>query len=172
MKKPVHSHAHDHAAEPLSDLTSRLRQKSQRITGPRQAILALLREHRHPMTNKEIHAALAKGDCDLATIYRSMHLLEEMGMVKRFDFGDGVARFELLTGDTHAHHHHLVCTCCADIVEIDDCFAHELEKRVAAAHGFKSVTHKLEFFGVCPDCQKEGHSHEQTKRARRKPCGC
>ena len=170
MKKPDHSHAHDHAAEPLSDLTSRLRQKSQRVTGPRQAILELLRRHRHPMTNKEIHAALAKGDCDLATIYRSMHLLEGVGMVKRFDFGDGVARFELLTCDEHAHHHHLVCTCCADIVEIDDCFAEEFETRVAAAHGFKSVTHKLEFFGVCPDCQKEGHSHE--KRTRRKPCGC
>lgn len=170
MKKPDHSHAHDHAAEPLSDLTSRLREKSQRVTGPRQAILELLRRHRHPMTNKEIHAALAKGDCDLATIYRSMHLLEGVGMVKRFDFGDGVARFELLTCDEHAHHHHLVCTCCADIVEIDDCFAEEFETRVAAAHGFKSVTHKLEFFGVCPDCQKEGHSHE--KRTRRKPCGC
>ena len=62
MKKPDHSHAHDHAAEPLSDLTSRLREKSQRVTGPRQAILELLRRHRHPMTNKEIHAALAKGD--------------------------------------------------------------------------------------------------------------
>ena len=170
MKKPDHSHAQDHAAEPLSDLTSRLREKSQRVTGPRQAILELLRRHRHPMTNKEIHAALAKGDCDLATIYRSMHLLEGVGMVKRFDFGDGVARFELLTCDEHAHHHHLVCTCCADIVEIDDCFAEEFETRVAAAHGFKSVTHKLEFFGVCPDCQKEGHSHE--KRTRRKPCGC
>ena len=56
------------------------------------------------MTNKEIHAALADGGCDLATIYRSMHLLTEMGMVKRFDFGDGVARFELVTCDEHAHH--------------------------------------------------------------------
>ena len=45
--------------------------------------------------------------------------LEGVGMVKRFDFGDGVARFELVTCDEHAHHHHLVCTCCADIVEID-----------------------------------------------------
>ena len=172
MKKATHDHAHDHAVEPLADLTSRLRDKSQRVTGPRQAILALLREHRHPMTNKEIHAALAKGDSDLATIYRSMHLLEGMGMVKRFDFGDGVARFELLTGDAHAHHHHLICSCCADIVEIDDCFAAELEARVAAAHGFKTVTHKLEFFGVCPDCQQAGHSHEKSKRSRRKPCGC
>ena len=85
---------------------------------------------------------------------------------------DGVARFELLTGDAHAHHHHLICSCCADIVEIDDCFATELEARVAAAHGFKTVTHKLEFFGVCPDCQQAGHSHEKSKRSRRKPCGC
>lgn len=171
MKKR-HSHVLVHAPEPLANLTSRLRQSARRVTGPRQAILDLLRQQRRPMTNKEIHAAMAEGDCDLVTIYRSMHLLEEMGMVKRFDFGDGTARFELVTGDSHGHHHHLVCTSCSEIVEIDDCFAAELELRVAAAHGFKRVTHKLEFFGVCPGCQQKSLACKRPDRARRMPCGC
>ena len=170
MKSSGHAHAHAHATEPLAELTSRLQKKARRITGPRRAILDLLRQHQHPMTNKEIHAALADGGCDLATIYRSMHLLEEMGIVKRFDFGDGTARFELITGEERAHHHHLVCTCCAEVVEIDDCFAAEVEQRVAAAHGFTGVTHRLEFFGLCPACQPAGHTHQ--RRVRRKPCGC
>lgn len=73
---------------------------------------------------------MPKDSCDLATIYRSMHLLEKMGMVKRFDFGDGAARFELVGENDDGHHHHLVCT------------------------NFKAVTHKLEFFGICPECQR------------------
>ena len=73
------------------------------------------------MTTKEIFEALSKNECDLATVYRSMRLLEDMGMVKRFDFGDGTARFELLEEGDDGHHHHLVCTRCAEIVELDEC---------------------------------------------------
>ena len=145
--------SHRHAPEPLHDLTSRLRQHSRKVTGPRQAILEVMRRHPHPLTNKDIFAALPKGDCDLATIYRSMHLLENMGMVKRFDFGDGVARFELVGQGQDGHHHHLICTRCAEVVEIEECFPHTLEEAIADRNGFKSVSHKLEFFGICPQCQ-------------------
>jgi Fur family ferric uptake transcriptional regulator len=137
----------------MSALKNRLRGQSHKITGPRAAILEILRKHPHPVTNREILAALPKGECDLATIYRSMHLLEKMGMVKRFDFGDGAARFELVGEGDDGHHHHLVCTRCAEVVEIGECFPGEIEQRIAAANGFKAVTHKLEFFGICPECQ-------------------
>ena len=147
------SHPHSRRREPLSDLTGRLRQRSRKVTGARQAVLEVLRRHPHPLTNREIHAALPKGNCDLATIYRSIHLLEEMGMVKRFDFGDGVGRFELVNEGEDGHHHHLICVRCSQIVEIEDCFPRELEKEIAGRNGFKSITHKLEFFGVCPHCQ-------------------
>jgi Fur family ferric uptake transcriptional regulator len=146
-----HHHSHDHEA--LPDLTDRLRRRSRKITGPRQAILDVLRLHRHPLTNKEIFATLPKGDCDLATVYRSMHLLEGMGMVKRFDFGDGIARFELIGEGDDGHHHHLICVQCSEVVEIDECFPKELEEKIAAGKGFKAITHKLEFFGICPQCQ-------------------
>lgn len=147
----VHGHS-----EPLSELNEKLRQKSRRVTGPRQAILEVLRKHPHPLTNKEIFAALPKGECDLATIYRSMHMLEGMGMVQRFDFGDGTARYELICEGSDGHHHHLICTGCSDVVEIDDCFPVQLEQKLAERSGFTSITHKLEFFGVCPKCQQAG----------------
>jgi Fur family ferric uptake transcriptional regulator len=149
----MHKHDHKHPHAKLPELTERLRRKSRKITGPRQAILDILRRHLHPMSNKEIFAALPKGDCDLATIYRSMHLLEEMDMVKRFDLGDGVARFELLAEGDDGHHHHLICTRCSRVIEIEECFTEELENKIAARNGFKAITHKLEFFGICPECQ-------------------
>ena len=142
-----------HKLQPLSALTNRLRRQSRKITRPRAAILEIMRKHPHPLTNREILAAMPKGQCDLATIYRAMHLLGAMGMVKQFDFGDGIARFELIDEINDAHHHHLVCTHCAEVIEIGECFPTELEQRIAAKNGFKGVTHKLEFFGLCPDCQ-------------------
>ena|SRR2546427_5853317 len=146
-------HSHDSRHQPLPHLTERLRRKSRKVTGPRQALLELLRKQPHPMSSKEMFDALPKNLCDLATVYRSLHLLEQMGMVKRFDFGDGTARFELLEEGDDGHHHHLVCTRCAEIIELDECSMTESEERIAARNGFKSVTHKLEFFGICPACQ-------------------
>src|SRR5207253_6062740 len=116
--------------ENLSDLTKQLRGKSRKITAPRQAILQVLRQREHPITSKEILAALPAGECDLATVYRSMHLLEEMGMVHRFDFGDGTARFELVANHDD-HHHHLVCRSCAKVVEVTDCFPGDFDEPVA-----------------------------------------
>jgi Fur family ferric uptake transcriptional regulator len=137
----------------LPELAEQLRQKSRKATGPRQAILKVLREQAHPLSHREIFAALPKGDCDLATVYRSTRLLENMGMVKRFDFGDGVARYELLREGDDGHHHHLVCVRCAGVIEIEKCSMRKLEESIGARNGFKAVTHKLEFFGVCPECQ-------------------
>ncbi|HEY5043470.1 MAG TPA: Fur family transcriptional regulator [Verrucomicrobiae bacterium] len=148
------AHKHSHQRQEMPALTDRLRRQSRKITGPRAAILEILRQHPHPLTNKEIFGEMPKGLCDLATIYRSMHLLEKMGMVKRFDFGDGVARFELMAEGDDGHHHHLVCTKCSEVVEIEECFPKKIEEKIAARNGFKSVTHKLEFFGICPDCQR------------------
>ena len=145
------SHRHPHRQVELPELEERLRRKSRKITGPRQAILEKLRQQAHPMSIKELFANLPK--CDLATVYRSMHLLESMGIVKRFDLGDGLARFELLHEGDDGHHHHLVCTRCAGVVEIEECFISDLEARIATNNGFTSVTHKLEFFGICPACQ-------------------
>lgn len=147
------AHTHSRKRLDLSALKNRLRAQARKITGPRAAILEILRRHPHPLTNREILREMPKGECDLATIYRSMNLLEKMGMVKRFDFGDGAARFELVGENDDGHHHHLVCTKCSEVVEIDECFPEQIEKKIAAQNRFKSVTHKLEFFGICPQCQ-------------------
>lgn len=148
-----HTHRHRHEPSELPALAERLRRNSRRLTGPRRAILEILRCHPHPMSSGEIFAELPRGNGDLATVYRAMRLLETMGMVKCFGFGDGVDRFELLAEGDDGHHHHLVCTRCATVVEIDDCSTADMEEKIAARNGFKAVTHKLEFFGICPRCQ-------------------
>lgn len=140
-------------AREFSDLTDRLRRNSRKLTGPRQAILNVLRQSRRPVSSQDIFAALPKGNCDLATVYRSMRMLQGADVVSRLDLGDGVARYELVREGGHRHHHHLICTRCSEVVEIGECFTRELEEGVARRHGFRGVTHRLDFFGVCPACQ-------------------
>ena len=127
--------------------------QSRKITGPRKAILDILRKHPHPLTNREVLAAMPGSQCDLATIYRAMHLLEELGMVKQFDFGDGIARFELLGEGGKA----TTTTSSAPVVrgwsKSRNVSPRELKSESPRENGFKAVTHKLEFFGLCPDCQ-------------------
>ena len=153
---------------PANDsLTEEIRRQDRRLTPQRQAVLETLRAHPHPMTNRQIHGAMGDTCCDLATIYRSMKLLVELGLVERFDFGDGVARFELAGHHPVDHHHHLICTNCQAVHELEECFPEEFQHRIAERHGFANVTHKLEFFGICPNC-REGTAKPQPKRR----CGC
>ena len=154
MKSRVHFHPS--ARQKISALTGRLRQKLLKITGQRQAILEILRNHSHPLTIKEIFVLMPQDRCDLATIYRATHLLEQMGMVKRFDFGDGAARFELIAEGEDGHHHHLICTKCAAVVEIEECALGKIDSQIGETNGFTAVTHKLEFFGICPACRPNG----------------
>lgn len=148
-------------------LTAEIRRRDRRLTSQREAVLETLRRHPHPLTSKEIHAAMEDGSCDLATIYRSMKLLVEMGLVERFDFGDGIARFELSGQRPGEHHHHLICTKCQAVHQIEECFSEDLQRRVADRFGFTEVTHKLEFFGVCPHC-RDGRERPRQPRE----CGC
>lgn len=170
MSRHVHVHGpgcghHAGRKSPaLGELTDKLRRGARKITGPRRAILALLRIEPHPVSVKDIHEALPKGLCDLATVYRSTQMLEDMGLVNRYDFGDGTARFEVVREGEHAHHHHLVCTACQRIVELDDCLAEAWEQRIAQSTGFRTVTHRLEFFGVCPECQHASRPAGKTRR--------
>jgi len=143
-----------HPIAPLPELTARLRREARRVTGPREAILDVLRRHARPLRIKEIHTLLGAGaNCDLATVYRAMPLLEGMGMVKRVELGRRGSSFELLGEGDDGHHHHLVCTECDRVMELDSCLLETVEKGISLASGFKKVTHRLEFFGICPRCQ-------------------
>lgn len=127
-----------------------LRARGQRVTGPRQAILALLTHEHGPFTAEEVHDRLGKAAGDLVTVYRVLAAFTDFNLVRRCDFGDGTYRYEFNTGDHH--HHHLICRVCKSVQTIDLCVAEGLE-RLARDLGYANVTHTLEVFGVCRRCQ-------------------
>ncbi len=136
----------------LNHLLAELKQSKLRVTESRVAILEALVDHHGPFTIEEIHSQFTAKSCDLATVYRSMASLEKTGMVRRCEFGDGTARFELSERESH-HHHHVICKRCRRVDVLDDCELKEID-RIAQKRGFAEISHSLEFFGVCPNCQK------------------
>ena len=85
------------------------------------------------------------------TVYRTMKLMEEAGLVHARDFGSGSAIYELAHG--REHHDHLVCERCGLVVEFVNDKIEELQERVASKHGFLLRRHRHELFGLCERCQ-------------------
>jgi Fur family ferric uptake transcriptional regulator len=142
-----------HAPEnALSAALEQLHAHGMRVTEPRKAMLGILTQEHGPFSAEELHHKLKGRGCDVVTVYRSLQAMEEVGVLRRCDFGDGTYRYEMNHG-AH-HHHHIVCRSCRSVKVLDDCVAGKLE-RAARDLGYARITHTLEIFGICPKCAAE-----------------
>ena len=111
--------------------------------------------HGH-LTVEEVWARVRQDDprVSVATVYRTMKLLSESGLAHARNFGDGQARYEAAVG--REHHDHLICTRCGTIIEFENDQIERMQDAVARRHGFKVTSHKMELYGLCKSCQKNG----------------
>jgi Fur family ferric uptake transcriptional regulator len=129
-----------------------LRGSGFRVTRGRIALLHLLKKARKPLSIQEIVKIGHGKTMDQATIYRTLTDLAAAGIVRRADLNTGTAHFEY-TPD-RPHHHHLVCTDCGTIEDIETCAVETLQKNVVrSSKQFTDIySHNLEFFGRCKKC--------------------
>lgn len=144
-------------------LHGKFRRCGYRLTIPRQAILDLLSNTTEHLSAEDIYMKVHKisPTIGLTTVYRTLELLVKAGLVMKFDFGDGRARFELMESpQSNGHHHHLVCTGCGRIIDYQDFIDDELEllkhteKGLSKKYNFKITNHIMQFHGICDKCQK------------------
>lgn len=130
-------------------------QPRQRTTRQRVAVSALLAESGEFRSAQDIHAALrARGaSVGLATVYRNLGLMAELGEVDTLVREDGETLYRQCSD---VHHHHLVCRQCGRTVEIAGPAVERWANAVAVEHGFTDVSHQLELFGLCAACRSEG----------------
>jgi Fur family transcriptional regulator, ferric uptake regulator len=130
-------------------------QPRQRTTRQRVAVAELLAESGEFRSAQDIHAALrARGaSVGLATVYRNLGLMAELGEVDTLVRDDGETLYRQCS---NVHHHHLVCRQCGRTVEIAGPAVEKWANTVAAAHGFSDVSHQLELFGLCAVCRDPG----------------
>jgi Fur family transcriptional regulator, ferric uptake regulator len=141
----------------INKLKENLKAKGYKLTPQRRAIVDIIIENegKH-LTAEEIYD-LVKVDTPeigLATVYRTIILLEEMGIISRLDIGDGCSRYELVHEEENHQHHHLICTTCGKVMEVEDDLLEALEQNVESKYKFQIQNHSVKFFGLCSDCYK------------------
>lgn len=132
--------------------------KDYKMTPQRRLILQILLENQELHMSAEEVYALAKdkdSEIGLATVYRTLDLLEELNILHKLNFGDGRARYELSHVQAGHHHHHLVCLNCKQILEVKEDLLQQLESLIESEHGFHIMDHRVQFYGYCAACNKE-----------------
>jgi Fe2+ or Zn2+ uptake regulation protein len=123
-----------------------------RRTKQREAILKVLRATTSHPTADWIYDEVRKeiSNISLGTVYRNLKLLRESGEILEIDFGDTFSRFD---GNPN-NHYHFRCEKCGRIFDVDEPVNMELDAKVAQKTGFEISYHRLEFRGLCKECQK------------------
>lgn len=142
------------------EVAQRLRSRSLKMTHQRQAVLTVLQREQRPLTIREIHELLDTAG-DLATVYRTMHVLQEAHLVSRCDFRDGVARFEVSCACGALHHYHVICNNCGEVRGVEIEFPDTMMEEIASQSRYSHLSPHVEFFGVCPACRKEGQNEKK-----------
>ena len=127
--------------------------KGVKLTDQRRIIAKVISESKaeygesdHPDVD-ELYSRVSKIDpkISIATVYRTVKLFEEAGILTKHDFKGGKARYEAMV---ESHHDHLIDVKTGEIIEFVDNEIEELQKKVAEKHGYTLVDHKLELYGV------------------------
>lgn len=138
----------------LDDILNKLRQREFRITPQRIAILqAFLNTDCHPSVEQVYNQVKVHfPTTSLATVYKTVNLLKEIGEILEIGFADGCNRYD---GKKPYPHPHLICTHCSSIIDPEVSLFDRIMVEVAQTTGYRITSHQVEFFGVCPTCQQK-----------------
>ncbi len=139
----------------IENLKLILKEKGYKLTPQRRSILdEIIKNEGSHLTTEEIYD-LVKVNCPeigLATVYRTVQLLEEMEVLYKLDLDDGCSRYELCDEDESHQHHHLICQNCGKVIEVEGDLLEELEQGIEKKYNFKIKNHSLKFYGICDNC--------------------
>jgi Fe2+ or Zn2+ uptake regulation protein len=142
-----------------------LRNAGKRITPERVLLLHIIQEHPH-LDASEIHHLARKENArlSLATVYRTVNLLNRLGLVRTCSLGEDHVHYE----SQAVSHYHLVCRSCGKVIEIPP---HETVEHLGEKWGFKITSAKVELTGYCRECQRERSSLSRKAVKRRSQRG-
>lgn len=140
-------------------LKEKLKATGFKITPQRRAIIdVLIKNENSHLSSEEIYDKV-RVDCPeigLATVYRTMQLLDEINGISKLNLDDGCIRYEInVEGEDAHHHHHLICKSCGKIIEVKEDLLDDIEAKVEKSYDFEIKNHDLKFYGICGDCKSK-----------------
>lgn len=140
---------------PADKLSDYLAAQGLKSTRQRDEIFKAFVDAGRHLSVEELHEHVRKSNPRIgyATVYRTMKLLTEAGLAEERRFEDGFTRYEYSASQWH--HDHLICTACGKIIEFENERIEQLQQDVARKNRFKVLSHKLELYGLCSECQEK-----------------
>ena len=135
-----------------------LKEKGYKITVQRQAVLDILIEHEgEHITTEQIYdfVKVSHPEIGLATVYRTVLLMDDLKIIERLDLDDGYARYELNKHKQYHRHHHLICMKCGTVAEVEEDLLDSLEEQIQKQNNFIVKDHRVKFYGYCNNCAEE-----------------
>jgi Fur family ferric uptake transcriptional regulator len=145
-----------------SPWSDELKKSGYKLTAPREAIMRTLFESNAHLSADDIfmHVRETCPGTGLTTVYRTLEILHDIGIVQKFDFDHGKARYELAERFSNGkkHHHHLVCRKCESVIDYSDFseeeidFLRKIERVLEKKYDFGIESHEIQFYGTCGAC--------------------
>ncbi|MFW6028631.1 MAG: Fur family transcriptional regulator [Halanaerobiales bacterium] len=138
------------------ELKELLKEKGLKLTTQRRSILGVIQKHKGEHLTAEDIYELVKKECPeigLATVYRTVQLLQELNLIQKLNLDDGYIRYEIGKNQYEHNHHHLICTKCGKVFEVEDDLLDSLEAKIKDKFNFDVTNHKVKIYGLCEKCQ-------------------
>lgn len=147
------------------ELSQKIRQKGRRMTKQRTVILEELRKvTSHPRTEEIYHLVKKRlPNISLGTVYRNLGLFRDLGLITELDYGKNFSRYD----GNPRNHYHFACLRCGQVFDFAGEILAELDEKVAKKMEFTVSHHRLEFYGLCKDCQKGGEQVGSNSKSER-----
>lgn len=137
----------------MDSFESDLKDKGYRLTSQRLSILKAAAEMQGHFTAEELHRELNCGDIGIATVYRTVQLLEELGYLRQAHIAGECAVYEYSEDGGHSHAH-MQCTRCGAVLELREDMMEGMEAAVLSQYGFLVSDHYITLAGLCGECRK------------------
>ncbi|MDD2384085.1 MAG: Fur family transcriptional regulator [Sulfurospirillaceae bacterium] len=139
-----------------------LKSNNLKFTKQREVVLNTLYETNEHFTPEDLHLLLKKNykelNIGIATVYRTLNLLEESHMATSISFGVAGKKFELAN---KPHHDHMICKQCGHIIEFQNDKIEQLQLDIAQQHHFTITSHLMQLRGLCQNCHKNHQQHKE-----------
>ena len=141
--------------KPAGHIVDRLREKGYRLTPQRVMILSAIEDSDSHISAEDIYAQVAARypQVNISTVYRTLELLKELGLIYEIDLGEGRIRYH---PEGKGHHHHLVCQKCGAVIDVDESTLARLRDVLLSRYDFSAQLKHIAIFGTCQDCRRKG----------------
>ena len=135
------------------EIVKKLSEHGYRLTPQRMMILSAIENSDGHISAEEIYAQVAARypQVNISTVYRTLELLKRLGLVTETDLGDGRVRYHPLG---KGHHHHLVCTECGAIIDLDETVLSDVKSTLLREYKFSADLRHMAIFGCCANCRQ------------------